>query len=92
MIKSFRHRGLERYFVTGSKRDIKAEHALRLKQMLFRLHFAERIEDVNFPGSDLHQLKGKMKGYWAVRVSENWRLVFRFEGGHALEVDYGDYH
>jgi proteic killer suppression protein len=50
------------------------------------------IEDVNFPGSDLHQLKGKMKGYWAVRVSGNWRLVFRFEGGHAREVDYGDYH
>ncbi|MHC4073369.1 MAG: type II toxin-antitoxin system RelE/ParE family toxin, partial [Planctomycetota bacterium] len=80
MIKSFRHKGLERYFITGSKRGIKLEHALRLKQILFRLHFAGRIEDVNFPGSDLHQLKGKMKGYWAVRVSGNWRLVFRFEG------------
>ena len=54
MIKSFRHKGLERYFMSGSKRGIKPEHALRLKQMLFRLHFAEKIEDVNFPGSDLH--------------------------------------
>ncbi len=54
MIKSFRHKGLERYFISGSKRGIKPEHALRLKQMLFRLHFAEKIEDVNFPGSDLH--------------------------------------
>lgn len=53
MIKSFRHKGLERYFISGSKRGIKPEHALRLKQMLFRLHFAEKIEDVNFPGSDL---------------------------------------
>lgn len=92
MIKSFRHKGLEDFFTTGSKKGIKPEQAVRLKQILFRLQFAEEIQDINFPGSDLHSLKGKLKGYWAVKVSGNWRLIFRFEGGHALEVDYGDYH
>lgn len=92
MIKSFRHKGLENFFTTGSKRGIKPEQAARLKQILFRLQFAEKIEDMSFPGSDLHPLKGKLKGHWAVKVSGNWRLIFGFEGGHVLEVDYGDYH
>ena len=92
MIKSFRHKGLENFFTTGSKRGIKPEQAIRLKQILFRLQFAEKIEDMGFPGSGLHPLKGKMQRHWAVRVSGNWRIIFRFEGGHVLEVDYGDYH
>lgn len=92
MIKSFRHKGLEKFFTTGSKKGIKPEQAVRLKLILFRLQFAEKIEDMNFPGSGLHPLKGKMQGHWAVKISGNWRLIFRFEGGHALEVDYGDYH
>lgn len=92
MIKSFRHKGLEHFFTTGSKRGIKPGQAVRLKQILFRLQFAEKIEDMSFPGSDLHPLKGKLKGHWAVKASGNWRLIFRFEGGHVLEVDYGDYH
>ncbi len=92
MIKSFRHKGLEHFFTTGSKRGIKPGQAVRLKQILFRLRFAEKIGDMSFPGSDLHPLKGKLKGHWAVKASGNWRLIFRFEGGHVLEVDYGDYH
>ena len=91
MIKSFRHKGLEHFFTTGSKRGIKLEQA-RLKLILFRLQFAEKIEDMSFPGSDLHPLKGKLKGHWAVKVSGNGQLIFRFEGGHVLEADYGDYH
>ncbi len=92
MIKNFRHKGLERLFTTGSKKGIQSKHATRLRQILFRLHFAEKIEDMNFPGSDLHQLKGKLKGYYAVKVSGNWRIIFRFQDGHTSEVDYDDYH
>ena len=61
-------------------------------QILFRLHSAGNIYDMNFPGSELHPLKGKLKGRWAVKVSGNWRVVFRFERGHASEVDYDDDH
>lgn len=92
MIKNFRHKGLERLFTTGSKKGIQSKHATRLRQILFRLHFSEKTEDMNFPGSDLHQLKGKLKGYYAVKVSGNWRINFRFQDGHASEVDYDDYH
>lgn len=92
MIKSIRHKGLKRFFTTGSTQDILASHAKRLKSILFRLQFAERIEDMDFPGSNLHPLKGDLKGFWAVNVSGNWRVIFRFEEGHTLEVDYRDYH
>lgn len=92
MIKSIRHKGLKLFFMTGSTQGIQASHAKRLKSILFRLQFAERIEDMDFPGSNLHPLKGDLKGFWAVNVSGNWRVIFRFEEGHALEVDYRDYH
>jgi proteic killer suppression protein len=92
MIRSFRHKGLARFFTTGSKQGIRPEHAQRLADILFRLQFARTVEDMNFPGSRLHRLKGKATGVWAVTVSGNWRITFRFENGHALEVDYVDYH
>ncbi len=92
MIKSFKHKGVERFFTTGSKKGITPDHARRLKMILFRLHFSEKVSDLNFPGSALHQLKGGLKGFWAVKVTGNWRLIFRFEQGHAWEVDYNDYH
>lgn len=92
MIQSFRHKGLEKFFAAGSKKGIRPEHAERLKDILFRLHFAHKIEDMGFPGSRLHSLHGKYVGFWSVTVSGNWRVIFRFEQGHASEVNYVDYH
>jgi len=92
MIRSFRHKGLEKFFVTGSKKGIRPEHAERLKDILFRLQFAQRIEDMDFPGSRLHPLHGNRAGFWSVTVSGNWRVIFRFDKTHASEVDYVDYH
>src|SRR5947209_5909041 len=76
VIKSFRHKGLENFFYDGSKKGIQPKHAQKLTDILDRLDAATTVEDVNFPGSDLHPLKGDMKGNWAVRVSGHWRIVF----------------
>lgn len=92
MLRSFRHKGLERFFTTGSKHGIRPEHAERLRDILFRLQFARKPHDMDFPGADLHPLKGKLKGAWSVKVSGNWRVTFRFDNSHASEVDYVDYH
>ncbi len=92
MIKSFRHKGLQRYFETGSKAGIQVEHEARLKMRLTALDTATCIEDMNLPGFRLHQLKGDRKGLWAIDVNRNWRIVFAFEQGNAFVVDYEDYH
>ncbi|MGH8533519.1 MAG: type II toxin-antitoxin system RelE/ParE family toxin [Gammaproteobacteria bacterium] len=92
MIKGFRHKGLERLFTTGSKKGVIPDHKQRLDDILFRLHHAAKIKDMDFPGARLHQLKGNRSGVWSVTVSDNWRVLFRFEGGHAWDVDYEDYH
>ncbi len=91
VIKSFRHKGLAEYFNTGSHRKVQAKHAGRLKLILGLLHGATHAGVLNAPGLGFHPLKGKPKR-WAVSVDENYRVIFRFEGGHALEVDYDDYH
>lgn len=88
MIKSFSHKGLEDFFYDEIKKGIQAIHAQKLADILDRLDAAENIKDMKFPGSDLHQLKGKMKGRWAVKVSGNWLVVFKFEEGDAYDVDY----
>jgi proteic killer suppression protein len=92
MIKSFRHKGLAEFFTTGSKKGIRPEQATRLADILFRLQYATDVQDMNFPGAGLHTLRGQRAGFWAVKVSGNWRIIFRFKDGHALEVDYLDYH
>jgi toxin HigB-1 len=92
VIKRFRHKGLERFFSTGSKADIQANHVARLRLQLGRLDAAASAEDMNLSGWKLHPLKGELRGYWAVWVDENWRLVFTFEGANATLVDYTDYH
>ena len=92
MIRSFRHKGLRRLFETGNARGLNAAHVPRVADILDLLNAAARPGDMDFPGSFFHPLKGKLKGYWAVRVSGNWRIVFRFEEGDALDVDYIDYH
>lgn len=92
MIKTFRHRGLEAYFRTGSKAGIQPAHAKRLRLQLARLDSAQSPADMAFPGWRLHPLKGEMKGHWAVWVDQNWRLTFAFEIEDAVLVDYQDYH
>ena len=92
MIKSFRHAGLQALFETGSKAGICPEHSARLNRILGVLDAATVIEQVNFPGSRLHKLTGNLIGYWAISVSGNWRITFRFENGEATLLDYVDYH
>ena len=92
MIVSFRHRGLERYYSTGSKAGIQPEHAERLRLVLGRLAAATCPQDMGLPGLRLHPLKGRLKGRWSVSVSGNWRLTFAFSGKDAVLVDYEDYH
>lgn len=92
MIRSFAHKGLERFFRTGSKSGIQAKHAKRLRLILSNLDQAESPDDMALPGLALHGLSGPRKGSWAVKVSGNWRVTFRFEDRDADKVDYEDYH
>jgi toxin HigB-1 len=92
VIKSFRHKGVEQYFRTGSKARIQAKHAERLRKQLFALDSARAPQDMNAPGWRLHSLRGELENHWAVDVSGNWRLTFTFEGEDAALVDYKDYH
>lgn len=92
MIKSFRHKGLEVFFLTSSLKGIQATYAKRLRMQLAALDTATEIEDMNIPGYRLHELKGDRKGVWSMTVSGNWRLTFTFENGNAEIVNYEDYH
>jgi len=92
MIKSFKHKGLEDFFYTGSKKGIRPEHVSRLERILDRLNAASEIKDMNYPGSFLHQLRSDKKGFYAVKVSGNWRIFFQFIDCDAYVVDYDDYH
>jgi len=92
MIKSFVHKGLERFYRTASKAGIQAKHAKRLRLILSNLDQAENVEHMNLPALALHELKGDRKGLWAVKVSGNWRVTFRFVGRDAEIVNYEDYH
>ena len=92
MIQTFNHKGLEAFFRTGSKAGIQPAHSAKLKRQLAQLDQAEAAQDMNVPGWRLHPLSGDLAGHWAVWVNGNWRLVFRFEDGNALLVDYRDYH
>ena len=92
MIRSFRHKGLEAFFRTGSKAGIQPAHAAKLRRQLTALEYAKRAEDLNAPGWRWHPLKGELRGHYAITVNGNWRLVFRFDGTDAELVDYLDYH
>ena len=92
MVKSFRHKGLEELFRTGSSRKVQAKHGKRLRLILTLLNAATHAGQMNAPGLRLHPLKGKLAGRYAMNVDENFRVTFAFEAGHAVEVDYGDYH
>jgi len=92
MIKNFRHKGLKQLFETGSRKGIEASLTRRLTIQLDALDAARDVLDMNLPGFDLHELKGKRKGTWAVTVRANWRLTFKFQSSDALDVDLEDYH
>jgi toxin HigB-1 len=92
MIKSFRHKGLQRFFETGNKSGIQAAHAAKLRLLTAALNQAIKPEDLSAPAWALHPLKGDLKGHWALTVNGNWRVVFTFEGADAVLVDYRDYH
>ncbi len=92
VIKSFRHKGLESFFRTGSKAGIQPQHAPRLRLQLTTLNIAEQADEMGIPGWRLHRLSGNLKGFWSVTVSGNWRIIFRFDDKDAELVDYLDYH
>lgn len=92
MIKSFTHKGLSKFFETGSTAGIQPKHAAKLRLILTALDSAEAIGNMDLPGLRLHSLKGNLKGKWSVTVNGNWRIIFEFENGDAYVVDYLDYH
>ena len=92
MIRKFKHSGLEKYFLRGTKSGIQAKHAERIRLILGRLHAAIKPQDMKLPGLELHKLRGRKKGSWSVKVSGNWRITFKFDGPDAIDVNYEDYH
>ena len=92
MIKSFKHKGLQRYFEKGSSSGIQTNHARKLRIQLAALDTSKSIEDMDLPGFQLHQLKGARAGTWAISVSGNWRLTFKFEESGVYDLNYEDYH
>ena len=92
MIKHFRHSGLEKFFLRGSKSGIQAKHVDQIRLILGRLHASTKAQDMNLPGLVLHPLGGDRKGTWSVKVSGNWRITFSFDGPDAINVNYEDYH
>lgn len=92
MIGGFAHKGLRQLFEEDNAKGVNAEHVRKIKQILAVLDASETIEALRLPTFRLHELNGDLKGYWAVTVRANWRIIFRFEGGKALDVDLVDYH
>ena len=92
MIKSFKHKGLEDFFINGTTKGIQVKHAQRIGNILDLLDAANEIGVMNFPESGLHKLEPKKENIWSVKISGNWRITFRFIEKDAYDVDYLDYH
>jgi toxin HigB-1 len=92
MIKSFRHRGLQRLYERGDRSRINATLVDKVETALGLLDVAETPEAVNLPGYRLHPLRGDLRGFWSIRVSGNWRLIFRFDDRDVCDVDLVDFH
>lgn len=92
MIKSVRHKGLKKLFEDGNRSGIRADQVERIENILSMLSIAEKLKDLDLPSLRLHALKGDLKGFHAVTVRANWRIVFRFEDGDCYDVDLVDYH
>jgi len=92
MIKSFKHKGLKKYFETGSTSGIQPKHQRKLRMQLAAIDTAQAIDDINLPGFKLHPLKGHRDGIWSITVNGNWRITFEFIDGNAFILNYEDYH
>lgn len=92
MIKSFKHKGLEKFFNTGSVAGINAKHKEKLRLILAMLDSTNVLQDMNAPGLKLHQLKGRRRNDYAITVSGNWRVTFQFQDGNVYVTNYEDYH
>lgn len=92
MIQSFRHKGLRKFYESGSVAGIQPYHADRLRVQLAALDTSTTVDDMSIPGFRLHPLKGRDKGRWSIWVNGNWRLTFEFRNGDAYVLDYEDYH
>ena len=92
MIVSFRHKGLESFYLSGTTRGIQSAHASKLSRILAALDVASSPNELNHPGYKLHPLKGDLGGHWSIWVNGNWRVTFRFVGVNVELVDYQDYH
>lgn len=92
MIRTFKGRPLKRLYDRSDQSLIRADHLSRIEDILGRLDVAETPQALAMPGYNLHPLKGKLKGFWSVKVSGNWRIIFRFKGGDVFDVNLLDYH
>ena len=92
MIENFRHKGLASLFEDDDRRKLPAPHIDKIARVLARLNEAMTVQDMGLPGYRLHPLKGELAGFWSIAVSDNWRIIFRFENGSAYDVDLVDYH
>jgi toxin HigB-1 len=92
MIISIRHKGLKRLFTKNDASKLPAEQLPKIRAILARLQVARNVQDMNFDGSGFHQLAGDLKDFYSVKVTGNYRIIFRFADGDAYDVDYLDYH
>jgi proteic killer suppression protein len=92
VIISFRHKGLEALYATGSKKGVQAAHVDKLRRILSALDVAQSPDDLAIPAFRTHPLKGVLNGHWSIWVNGNWRVTFRFIDGDIELVDYKDYH
>jgi toxin HigB-1 len=92
VIRRFKHKGLRRLFEKGTAKGIRADHVVKIENILAVLNRARRPSDMDLPGFGLHPLKGDLKDFWSVTVRANWRIIFRFEDGEVYDVDMLDYH
>jgi toxin HigB-1 len=92
MLRSFRHKGLEKFYMLGEGRRLPAELLPRIRVLLHALENAKGLEDLSVASYRLHQLKGDLRGFWSLTVRANWRIVFKFDGRDAFDVDFLDYH
>ena len=92
MIKSFKQKGLKKFFETGTTSGIQVKHSKKLRMQLAAIDTATLIDDIDIPGFSLHPLKGDREGIWSISVSGNWRVTFEFRDGNAYILNYEDYH
>jgi len=92
MIRTFKHRGLQKLYERGERRHVRADHANRIEDILGRLEVSSAASELNLPGYHFHTLRESLKGFFSVKVSGNWRIIYRFKDGDAFDVDLIDYH